>query len=277
MSEETLNIFAVSDATGTTAERVVQAALTQFDGSLVSIKRYGGVRKPSRIHQIIDEASEAGGFVVHTFVSEDLRRVILNEGRASNVMTFDLMGPLLARLSEMLSTPPRSEPGMSFLDSSYMQRIEAIDFTVRHDDGRNVHDIDRSEIVLVGVSRTSKTPLSIYLAYRGWRVANIPLILTVEPPPILFVLPKKRVVGLVVKPERLSQLRKVRAQKLGTIPQGYANLEHIRKEITYAYQIFERRRDWPIVDVTNKSIEEAAAEVVALLGHSFEHRDRLEI
>ncbi|HEX6303291.1 MAG TPA: pyruvate, water dikinase regulatory protein [Anaerolineales bacterium] len=277
MSEEILNIFAVSDATGTTAERVVQAALIQFDGSLVSIKRYGGVRKPSQIHEIMDEASEAGGFVVHTFVSEDLRTVILNEGRASNVMTFDLMGPLLARLSELLATAPRSEPGMSFLDSSYMQRIDAIDFTVRHDDGRNVHDIDRSEIVLLGVSRTSKTPLSIYLAYRGWRVANVPLILTVEPAPILFELPRKRVVGLVVKPERLSQLRKVRAQKLGIVPQGYADLEHIRKEITYAYEIFERRRDWPIVDVTNKSIEEAAAEVVALLGHSFEHHDRLEI
>jgi regulator of PEP synthase PpsR (kinase-PPPase family) len=213
---------------------------------------------------------------VHTFVSEDLRRVILNEGRASNVMTIDLMGPLLARLSEMLSAAPRSEPGMSFLDASYMQRIDAIDFTVRHDDGRSVHDIDRSEIVLVGVSRTSKTPLSIYLAYRGWRVANVPLVLTVEPPPNLFDLPRKRAVGLVVKPERLSELRKVRVQKLGTHPQGYANLEHIRKEIAYAYHIFERRRDWPIVDVTNKSIEEAAAEVVALLGHSFEHHDRLE-
>lgn len=277
MSENTLKIFAVSDATGTTAERVVQAALTQFDGSRVSIKRYGGVRTPGQIHQIVHEASKDGGFVVHTFVSEDLRKVILNEGRACNVMTFDLMGPLLARLSEKLSTPPRSQPGSSFLDSSYMQRIDAIDFTVRHDDGRNVQDIDRAEIVLVGVSRTSKTPLSIYLAYRGWRVANVPLILNVEPPPVLFDLPRKRAVGLVVKPERLSQLRKVRVQKLGTLPQGYADFDHIRKEMAYAYHVFERRRDWPIVDVTNKSIEEAAAEVVALLGHSFEQHDRLEI
>jgi hypothetical protein len=275
MAKPTQHIFAVSDATGTTAERVVRAALTQFDESNVSIKRYGGVRQSGQIHKIVEEASKAGGFIVHTFVTEELRRVILNEGRAWNVATFDLMGPLLARLSEMLSAAPRSEPGMSYLDSSYMQRINAIDFTVRHDDGRNVHDIDRAEIVLVGISRTSKTPLSIYLAYRGWRVANVPIMLGIDPPPELFDLPRKRAVGLVVKPERLMELRKARAQKLGTTPRGYADLEYVRQETVYAYQLFERRRDWPLVDVTTKSIEEAAAEVVALLGHSFEHPDPL--
>lgn len=275
MENQPLHIFAVSDATGTTAERVVQAALTQFDGSKVSIKRYGGVRRAAQIHTIVEEAARAGGFVVHTFVTEQLRRGMLNEGRAFNVTTFDLMGPLLARLSEMLAVPPRSEPGMPLLDSSYMQRIDAIDFTVRHDDGRNIYDLNHAEIVLVGVSRTSKTPLSIFLAYRGWRVANVPLILGMDPPAQLFQLPRGRAVGLVVKPERLVDLRKVRVVKMGTIPRGYADLDHVRKEMTYAYQIFDRRRDWPLVDVTTKSIEEAAAEVVALLGHSVEHRDGL--
>jgi regulator of PEP synthase PpsR (kinase-PPPase family) len=275
MDKQPLHIFAVSDATGTTAERVVQAALTQFDGSKVSIKRYGGVRRAAQIHTIVEEAAGAGGFVVHTFVTEDLRRVMLNEGRACNVTTFDLMGPLLARLSEMLAVPPRSEPGMSLLDSSYMQRIEAIDFTVRHDDGRNISDLNHAEIVLVGVSRTSKTPLSIFLAYRGWRVANVPLVLGVDPPAQIFQLPRGRAVGLVVKSERLVDLRKVRALKMGTTSRGYADLDHVRKEMTFAYHVFERRRDWPLVDVTTKSIEEAAAEVVTLLGHSVEHRDGL--
>jgi len=261
------NIFAVSDATGRTAEGVVRAALTQYDASQVAITRYGGVREANRVREIIYEAREKGGFVVHTLVSAILRRVMLTEGRAANVATIDLMGPMLARLSELLAAQPRAEPGtFEAFDPAYLQRIDAIDFTVWHDDGRNTHDLDKAEIVLVGVSRTSKTPLSIYLAYRGWRVANVPLVLGVEPPAELFKLPRRRVVGLVVKPERLAELRQVRVEHLKTSPIGYADLEYIRQEVVHAYQIFDRRRDWPLVDVTTKPIEETAAEVVALIG-----------
>jgi regulator of PEP synthase PpsR (kinase-PPPase family) len=178
------------------------------------------------------------------------------------------MGPLLARLSELLATEPRSEPGLfQPFDSAYLQRVDAINFTVQHDDGRNTHNLDQAEIVLVGVSRTSKTPLSIYLAYRGWKVANVPLALGVEPPESLFELPRRRVVGLIVRPERLAELRKARIERMGTHALGYADLKHIRKEVTYAYHIYERRRDWPLVDVTVKPIEEAAAEVVALVSN----------
>lgn len=266
MEGRVFRIYAVSDATGQTAEGVVRAALTQFDASQVEIIRYGGVRTPQRIREIVAEAAHNGGFIVHTLVSEKLRRLILNEGRAANVDTIDLMGPMLARLSELLSMPPRAEPGLfQPFDPAYLQRIEAIDFTVRHDDGQNIDDLPRAEIVLVGVSRTSKTPLSIYLGYRGWRVANVPIILGVEPPPQLFTLPRGRVVGLVIKPERLAELRQARVQHMGISPLGYADLEHIRQEMAYAYHLFERRRDWPLVDVTNKPIEETAAEVVALL------------
>jgi regulator of PEP synthase PpsR (kinase-PPPase family) len=148
-----------------------------------------------------------------------------------------------------------------------MQRIEAIDFTVRHDDGRNFHDLEKAEIVLVGVSRTSKTPLSIYLGYRGWKVANVPIVLGVEPPRELLNLPRGRVIGLIVKADRLSELRRVRATRMGTSSQGYADLEHIREEMDFAFKYYEQRKDWPLVDVTTKSIEEAAAEVVALLGN----------
>ncbi|UCH61236.1 MAG: kinase/pyrophosphorylase [Anaerolineales bacterium] len=261
------NIYAVSDATGRTAEGVLRAALTQYDDSQVTIRRYGGVRTASRVREIVLEARDEGGFVVHTLVSAELRRAMLTEGRAANVATIDLMGPMLARLSELLAAQPRAEPGLfEIFDPAYLQRIDAIDFTVWHDDGRNTHDLDKAEIVLVGVSRTSKTPLSIYLAYRGWRVANVPLVLNVEPPAQLFKLPRRRVVGLVVKPERLVELRHVRAEHLKTSPLGYADLEYIRQEVVYAYQIFDRRRDWPLVDVTTKPIEETAAEVVALMG-----------
>ncbi len=263
-----LKIFAVSDATGTTAEGVVRAALTQFDESKTAITRYGGIRTSEQIRQIVTEAEESGGFIVHTLVSEKLRRLMLNEGRSANVVTIDLMGPLLARLTEFLAIPPRSEPGLFHpFDSAYLQRIDAIDFTVRHDDGQNISDLDQAEIVIVGVSRTSKTPLSIYLAYRGWKVANVPLVLNVNPPEELFNLPKRRVVGLIVKPERLADLRQARIEYLGTRWQGYADLEYIRKEVAFAYHVFERRRDWPLVDVTAKPVEEAAVEVVALIGN----------
>ncbi len=266
------HIFAVSDASGVTAERVVRAALVQFAAPEIEITRHGGVRTPERIREIVTEAAEQNGFIVHTFVYEELRHVMLTEGRAHNVTTIDLMGPLLARLSELLATPPLAQPG-PFLpfDASYMERINAIDFTVRHDDGRNVLDLDQAQIVLVGVSRTSKTPLSIYLAYRGWRVANVPIVLDMEPPSQLFRLPRHRVVGLIIRPERLTELRQARVEHMGITGIGYADMEHVRKEVAYAYEIFDRRRDWPLVDVTTKPIEETAAEVVALLGHSFEN------
>jgi hypothetical protein len=186
------------------------------------------------------------------------------------------MGPLLARLSELLAAQPRSEPGLfQPFDTAYLERIEAINFTVRHDDGRSVHDLDQAEIVLAGVSRTSKTPLSIYLAYRGWKVANVPLVLGIEPPKELFDLPKRRVVGLVVKPERLAELRQTRVERMGTRALGYADMDYIRKELAFAYNIFERRRDWPLVDVSAKPIEEAATEVVTLVGKSRKSEDGL--
>ncbi len=222
------HVYVVSDATGQTAQGVMRAALTQFDASRVEIHRFGGVRTDAQVRSVVGQASETGGFIVHTLVSAELRRTVLTEGRAANVPTIDLMGPLLARLSDLLATKPRAEPGLfQPFDTAYLQRIEAIDFTVRHDDGRNIQDLEKAEIVLVGVSRTSKTPLSIYLSYRGWKVANIPLALGVEPPARLFELPRRRVVGLIVRPERLAELRRVRLEHIGTSLKGYADLDYI--------------------------------------------------
>jgi regulator of PEP synthase PpsR (kinase-PPPase family) len=268
-------IFAISDASGKTAEGVVKAALTQYDDHDVEITRYGGIRSAAQVRGVVQEAKQTGGFIVHTLVSKELRRTMLTEGRAANVDTIDLMGPMLVRLSELLDTKPRAVPGpVQAFDSAYLLRIEAIDYTVRHDDGQNVQDLDKADIVLTGVSRTSKTPLSIYLAYRGWRVANVPLMLGVEPPPQLFELPRRRVVGLIVRPERLAELRQARVEHLGVTALGYADLDFIRQEVAYSYQVFERRRDWPLVDVTAKPVEETASEVVTLLGRTLEESVR---
>ena len=259
-------IYVVSDATGSTAERVLGAALSQFDDADVEVVRHQKVRTPEKIREIVDEAARRNGFIIHTLVAAELRSLILNRGRAVNVMTIDLMGPLIARLSDLLKAPPRVEPGIfNPFDSGYLDRVEAMDFTVRHDDGRNVHELDQADLIIVGVSRTSKTPLSIYLGYRGWRVANIPLVYRVPPPKQLFEVPAYKVVALTAEPQRLSSIRQVRAQHMKSSAIGYADLSHVERELAYAYEIFSRRKNWPIVDVTVKTIEETATEVISLI------------
>lgn len=259
-------IYVVSDATGSTAQRVLDAALSQFDDTGVEIVRHQQVRSAEKIREIVDEAARRNGFIIHTLVAGELRSLILNRGRAVNVMTIDLMGPLLARLSDILKASPRVEPGIfNPFDSGYLDRVEAMDFTVRHDDGRNVHELDQADLVIVGVSRTSKTPLSIYLGYRGWRVANIPLVYGVPPPKQLFQVPGYKVVALTAEPQRLCSIRAVRAQHMKTSAMGYADLTHVERELAYAYEIFSKRKNWPIVDVTVKTIEETATEVISLI------------
>lgn len=259
-------IFAVSDATGKTANRVLSAALAQFDGINVEVVRYGDVRSVQRIREIFDEAAREGGFVVHTLVSEELRLHMLDEGRKFNVPTIDLMGPLLIRLSAWFEHQPKAQPGLfHVIDAEYDHRIEAVEFTVQHDDGRRTSELHLAEIVLVGVSRTSKTPLSMYLANRGWKVANVPIAVGLEPPKNLFKLPKRKVIALTINPERLASLRQVRAERLGTKQMGYADIETVRRDVAYAYELYDRRRDWPILDMTAKPIEEAASEIMSIV------------
>jgi regulator of PEP synthase PpsR (kinase-PPPase family) len=260
-------LFVVSDATGKTAGRVLEAALAQFDhGDEVDIVRYGKVRSVERIREIFDEAANSGGFVVHTLVSEELRLHMLDESRKFNIPTIDLMGPLLIRLADWFESQPKAQPGLfHVIDAEYDRRIEAVEFTVKHDDGRRATELHLADIVLIGVSRTSKTPLSMYLAHRGWKVANVPLVLGVEPPANLFKLPKRKVVALTIDPERLASLRQVRAERLGTRSAGYADLNTIRREMAYAYELYDRRRDWPLLDMTAKPIEEAASEIMTII------------
>ncbi|MBN1668612.1 MAG: kinase/pyrophosphorylase [Anaerolineales bacterium] len=260
-------VYVISDATGNTAKRVLEAALTQFDTPGVEVVQVGNVRAVEQIRLIVAQVAAEEGFIVHTLVSEELRYTMLDEGRRYKVATIDLMGPLLLRISDWLSSQPKAKPGLfrSF-DREYDRRIEAIEFTVQHDDGQRIEELHLAELVLVGISRASKTPLSIYLANHGWKVANVPIMLGIEPPPLLFKLPRRKVIALYIKPERLANLRQVRVDRMGTsVAWGYADLEHIRQEVTYAYEIYDRRRDWPLIDVTNKPIEETAAEVMAIM------------
>lgn len=259
-------VFVVSDGTGVTAEQVLSAALTQFADTEVEIERRPGVRTEEQVRQVAQEAAQAGGFIVHTLVSDRLREVMLRAGRLHHVETIDLMGPLLARLSQQLAVSPIEKPGLfRQLNEEYFRRIETMEFALRHDDGRRVHELPRAEIVLVGVSRTFKTPLSVYLAFKGWFVANVPIVLRTKPAAALFDLPPGRVCGLTIDPVRLAELRRAREERLGGATGDYANLDFVRREVEYAMSIFRSQRGWPVVDVTDKPIEESAAEIVALM------------
>jgi regulator of PEP synthase PpsR (kinase-PPPase family) len=258
-------VYVVSDATGSTARRAVEAALLQFSGARVTVEQIPGVREAKEVKRLVKQAARAGGTIVHTLVLPELRRAMLTEGRRRHVVTIDLMGPLVARLSETLELAPLAKPGlMRQLDESYFERIGAIDFAVRHDDGRNPDELPHADLVLVGVSRTSKTPISIFLAYRGWRVANVPIIADLELPPAVFEVDRRRVIALTIRPERLVKLRRARMDRMTRrISLNYARIEHIQQELDWADLILRRER-WPVIDVTNKSIEECAAEIIAL-------------
>ncbi|MCS7282052.1 MAG: kinase/pyrophosphorylase [Anaerolineae bacterium] len=255
-------VFAVSDGTGTTAERVLRAALTQFPQE-VEVRRIGEVRTVERIREVVREAAQARALIVHTLVSAELRQAIFEEGRRHHVHTLDLMGPLLERLTDLLGIPPLAQPGLYRMED-FNRRIEAVDFALRHDDGQNVEELVHAEIVLVGVSRTGKTPLGIYLAYRGWLVGNVPIVLGVRPPSVLSRLPPERVIGLTVDPVRLAQLRQARARRISDLVSEYADLRSVRAEVVYALDLFHQH-GWQVVDMTSKPVEEAAAEVVALV------------
>ncbi len=258
-------IFVVSDGTGATAEQVVNAALTQFRSAPVSVERRSRIRSAEQIHQVVQEAAEAGGCIVHTLVLDELRDEMLRVGRLHDVETIDLMGPLLARLSQQLSISPVEKPGLfRQLNEAYFRRIETMEFAFQHDDGRRAHEIHQAEIILVGVSRTFKTPLSIYLAFKGWFVANIPIILDRPLPAGLSDLPSGRVFGLTIDPVRLAELRRARQERWGGALGDYAHLDFVRREIAYAEDIFRRHPDWPVIEVTDKPIEEIGSELLAL-------------
>lgn len=261
----TYRIFAVSDGSGATAERVVNAALTQFEGASVAIERRSRVRSEQQVRHVVREAAQAEGCIVHTLVLDELREEMLRAGRLHNVETIDLMGSLLARLSQQLSITPAEKPGLfRQLNKQYFRRIETMEFAFHHDDGRRVYELDEAEIVLVGVSRTFKTPLSIYLAFKGWFVANVPIIWGKNLPPPLLKLPPRRVFGLSIDPVRLAELRQAREERWGKALGDYADLAFVRRESEYAQEIFGSHPGWRVVEVTDKPIEEIASEIVAL-------------
>jgi regulator of PEP synthase PpsR (kinase-PPPase family) len=257
-------IYAVSDGTGRTAQQALQAVLTQFKNREVDIILKSEVRSELQIEEIVREVEQQKGFIVHTLVAESLRESILRICRIHNVDAIDLIGPLLGRLTHFLDESPQGEPGLFFsLNKEYFKRIDSMQFAFNHDDGLRDNEYELAEIVLVGVSRTFKTPLSIFLAYKGWFVANYPVVIGAELPESLAKLPYGRVFGLTTQAHDLSGLRKAREEYLGGSTEDYAKVEFVRKELYYAQRIFNQY-EWPVIQVTNKPIEEIASEILAV-------------
>ncbi|OGB92272.1 MAG: hypothetical protein A2Z31_07440, partial [candidate division NC10 bacterium RBG_16_65_8] len=241
-------IVVASDATGHTAEGVVRAALVQFRGAEVQIHLRSHIRTAGDVRDAVRQAGRVGGLIVHTLVSQDMRSLMLTEARAQRVPTIDLLGPLLLRLEDLLALQPLAQPGLfRDADAEYRRRFEVMDFTVRHDDGQASENLPQADLVLVGVSRTSKTPLSIFLAWRGLRVANVPIVHNLPLPEELARVAPQRVVGLTIKPERLLELRRSRLQQMETPPKfPYADVRQIWAELEYA-RGFCARGGWPMV------------------------------
>jgi len=261
------NIYIVSDGTGRTAEQALNAALIQFPEVNVNVIRRPKVRTEQKVTHVIREAKQTGGFIVHTLVTDKLREVMIRGGRKQNVDTIDLMGGLLGQLSEEFDVSPAEKPGLfGQLNKAYFRRIETMEFAFHHDDGQRVNELKKAEIILLGVSRTFKTPLSIYLAFKGWFVANVPIIMGHELPPITNKLLASNVFCLDTNARALAELRRARQNYLGGAAGDYDDIEYVRMELMYARKIFSKQSGWAIINVTNKPIEEIASEILTLKG-----------
>jgi len=266
-------IYVVSDSIGETAELVVRAAASQFDGHLIDVHKYPYIEDKDAIDEIIASAKESKAMIVFTLVIPELKDYMLQVAHANQVPVIDVMGPLMVTLQQTLKVKPTNKPGLvRRLDEEYFRRVDAIEFAVKYDDGRDPRGLLRADVVLIGVSRTSKTPLSMYLANKRLKVANVPLVPEVEPPEELFELPPERVIGLTISGEQLNGIRTERLKALGLTAQAnYAALDRIQQELQYSQKIMQRL-GCPVIDVSNKAVEETANIILEMIRKSRLHK-----
>ncbi|MFB6465778.1 pyruvate, water dikinase regulatory protein [Cytobacillus sp. Hz8] len=263
-------IYVVSDSVGETAELVTKAAISQFPLNDVTIKRFPYVEDQSNINEVISLVKMDHGMIAYTLVKPDIRSYMREKAEKENIHAIDIIGPLMDQIQSICKQTPLFEPGLvRKLDDEYFKKVEAIEFAVKYDDGRDPRGILKADIVLVGVSRTSKTPLSQYLALKRLKVANVPLVPEVDPPEELFQVPAEKCFGLKISPDKLNQIRRERLISLGLNDQAsYANLERIKTEMTY-FEKITSKIGCKVVDVTNKAVEETAN---IILGYYYQKR-----
>lgn len=260
-----LNLHLLSDSTGETLEMIAKAALAQFGDADVTRHFWPMVRSQQHLERIIDEFKAHPGLVLYTLSNADTRRLLEEKCRGLGLPHVSALDGVVTALEERLGEEAQHRPGARHvMDEAYFARVDAIQFTIAHDDGLNWDRWEEADIVLAGVSRTSKTPTSIYLANRGYKVANIPIVVESPPPPLLFELHKPMVVGLTTAPKRLIQIRRNRLLSLNETTQtSYVDEDRVESEVTYARRMFADN-GWAVIDVTRRSIEETAAAVIKL-------------
>jgi len=262
-------VFVVSDSVGETADFVVKAAVSQFNSGFVDIRRVAFVNNLAHITEIVNEAKDTAAIIAYTIVLEELREALVNEAKKHGVPIVDILGPMVDALAKVSGRSPKMKPGLlRKLDKNYFSKVEAIEFAVKYDDGKDPRGVLRADVVIIGVSRTSKTPLCMYLAHKSIKAANVPLVPEVAPPEEIFNLARNRVVGLTIKPELLNEIRQERLRTLG-LKSGadYASLERILNELDYADAVM-RKVGCPVVDVSNKAVEETASKILEIIRHN---------
>jgi hypothetical protein len=261
----TLHLHLLSDSTGETLEVIATACLAQFEGVDVRRHLWPMVRSEGHLDRVLDDVERRPGLVLYTLVNNTLRRELEQKTRRRGIHAVAALDPVAHALSVVLGREAAGRPGRQHaLDAAYFARVDAIQFSIAHDDGIGSENWEEADIVLAGVSRTSKTPTSIYLANRGYKVANIPLVPEAPPPPSLYSLDHPLVVGLTTNPDRLVQIRRNRLLALNQAPEtDYVDIEAVNAELAFARRIFADN-DWPVIDVTRRSIEETAFAIVKL-------------
>jgi len=260
-----LHLHLLSDSTGETLEMIAKAALAQFEGSDVVRHFWPMVRSQQHLDRIMGEIAANPGLVLFTLVNLEIRAKLEDRCRTLGLPVVPALDAVTEALESALGQHPKARPGRQHaMDEAYFARVDAIHFTIAHDDGVAWENWEEADIVLAGVSRSSKTPTSIYLANRGYKVANIPIVVESPPPTALFGLKHPLVVGLTNSPERLVQVRRNRLLALNQAPEtAYVDSERVAREVAYARRMFADN-DWPVIDVTRRSIEETAAAVINL-------------
>ncbi len=258
-------VVAISDSTGETAEAAGKAALAQFgQHDEAAVKTFSNVRTVDALETAVVAAQKIDALLVYTLVEKELRDAVRDLARTHGVRAVDLIGGLIRGLAEHLDKTPLSVPGLSHeLDEEYFRRVAAVEFTVKHDDGKNPQNLGKADIVIVGISRASKTPLSNYIAHRGLKVANVPIVMGIPLPAQLDKVDPRRVFALTIDPVVLMKIRQARIESLRmSTDDDYGDLRQIRREINEAKRVFAAHPDWTLVDMSRKAVEEAASAII---------------
>ncbi len=265
-SREKPIVYIVSDSIGETAEFVVKAVASQFDSGQIEMRRIPFVETKEQIQEVFNEAKQCNAIIAYTIVIAELRQKMAEEASRHSVLTADILGSLMGAFARATCKEPHLEAGrLRQLDEDYFRRVAAIEFAVKHDDGKDPRGLLEAEVVLIGVSRTSKTPLSIYMAHQGIKVANLPLVPEVEPPQELFWVPPHKVMGLIINPTHLQKIRLERLKSLGLENSAdYADAERIEDELKYARRLM-KKIGCTIFEVSNKAVEEVANRIIHII------------